>query len=191
MRELVGDHPSQQRFLDEMRAELERHQPGIAQHLPDEEVWGMKRYTGMDHQYWNEALRHGNLDAMARHDSEIKCAVSGMNRLPDWAGTPEHPLVYRGIQIDSVEELDKLLHRYQPGSTVEERAFTSASKDSPFPGDVQFVIKPHHAKDLEWLNPTGGMKEVAWSPGNRFEILSRSYKPETGTWIIHLLDHGR
>ncbi|MBA8827822.1 hypothetical protein FHX42_005229 [Saccharopolyspora lacisalsi] len=185
-REQLGHNPYEDRMIQETRAlhpELD--------HVPDEELTAMRRYTGIHHQDINEALRSGDEAALQKHDTEIKNMTSGMNRLPDWKGSPEHPDVYRGIQIDSPEEMDKLLSRYEPGAVVKEEAFTSGDKTQAYPGNVEFVIRPEHAKDLEFANPHGVGHEVGWAPGNRFEVTGRVYNPETEKWTIHMDDHGR
>ncbi|GAB3286780.1 hypothetical protein [Parasphingorhabdus pacifica] len=85
-----------------------------------------------------------------------------------------------------------MLERYQSGEVVEEAAFTSADKANPFPGNVQFVInEPQHAKDLEFLNPYGGMEEAGWMPGNRFQVDGVVPNADGTGWEIYMRDLGR
>ncbi|MEV4728928.1 hypothetical protein [Saccharopolyspora sp. NPDC049426] len=169
--------------------EIRGRRPDI-EHITDEELSAMYLYTGMDHQYWNEALRNGDVEEVRKYETVIRNAVSGMNKLPDWTSTPEVPKVHRGIYIDSWD-MDNFLDRYSDGAEVTENAFTSSSKSDPFPGNVEFVIEAREGKDLEFLKPYGGMREVAWPPGNRFAVSSREFNEDTGKWTIRLKDLGR
>lgn len=169
--------------------EIRARKPDI-EHITDEELSAMYLYTGMDHQYWNEALRNGELEEVRKYETVIRNAVSGMNKLPDWTSTPEVPKVHRGIYIDSWD-MDNFLDRYSAGAEVTENAFTSSSKSDPFPGNVEFVIEAREGKDLEFLKPYGGMREVAWPPGGRFEVSNREFSEDTGKWTIRLKDLGR
>lgn len=150
----------------------------------------MQRYTGIHHMDINQALREGDPSALHNLDPEIKNAASGMNRLPDWQGTTGHPVVYRGIDVDP-GNLPDLLSRYGDHEMVTEPGFTSGDKENAYPGNVQFIIEPRYGKDLEFLNPYGGMKEVCWPPGNSFEVLGRRFDEAGGQWKIYLKDHGR
>ncbi|WP_406688619.1 hypothetical protein REH65_19665 [Saccharopolyspora sp. ID03-671] len=169
--------------------EIRSRRPDI-EHITDEELSAMYLYTGMDHQYWNEALRGGDVEEVRRYETVIRNAVSGMNKLPDWTATPDVPTVHRGIFIDSWN-MEDFLERYSDGAEVTENAFTSSSKGDPFPGNVEFVIEAREGKDLEFLKPYGGMREVAWPPGSRFAVSSRKFDEETDKWTIYLTDLGR
>ncbi|TDD89680.1 hypothetical protein E1202_10375 [Saccharopolyspora karakumensis] len=165
--------------------EIRTRRPDI-DHITDEEISAMYVYTGIEHQYWNEALRGADVEEVRKYETLIRNAVSGMNKLPDW--TPA--TVHRGIQIDAWD-MDNFLDRYLEGEEVTENAFTSSSKADPFPGNVEFVIEAREGKDLEFLRPYSGMSEVAWPPGNRFRVDRREYDSATEKWTIHLTDLGR
>lgn len=185
----LGEGAFHPRIMDELRGNLHDFHPDIG-HMPDEELVGMKRYTSIHHMDINQALREGDPTALHNLDPEIKNAASGMNKLPDWQGTTERPLVYRGIDVDP-DHLPDVLSRYGDNEMVTEPGFTSGDKENPYPGNVQFVIEPRYGKDLEFLNPYGGMREVCWPPGNRFEVIRKYFDDTKGQWQIHLRDHGR
>lgn len=188
-RDHVGDGAFDSKVLEELHRNMHQFHPDVAK-MPDEELVGMKHYTGIHHMDINQALRDGDPAALHHFDPEIKNAASGMNRLPDWQGTSQHPVVYRGIAVDP-GHLPDLLSRYGEHEMVTEPGFTSGDKENGYPGNVQFVIEPHYGKDLEFLNPYGGMREVCWPPGNSFEVLSRKFDEANGQWRIYLKDHGR
>ncbi len=77
-------HP---KLMEPLREQLHAYHPGVQ--IPDEELVGMHRYTGMQHQYMNEAPRGGDQAALDTHGAHIRNAVSGMNKLPDFAGSAE------------------------------------------------------------------------------------------------------
>jgi hypothetical protein len=166
------------RFVDDTRAE----HPGITEPLTDQEISALNRMTGMDHMDINKALRDGDQAALERLDPEIRNAVSGLNKLPDYIGPP----VRRGIDV-APSDLDSVLDKYTPGQTVSEPAFTHSDKAVPFSGNVQFVINGGPAKDVSFLrDPSVGQQEVMYPPGAKFEVLSKKYDPETQQWKIFL-----
>lgn len=173
--------------LRNLRDRLHRFHPGVG-NVSDEELIAMYRYTGGYYKDINEALREVNPVELRRLDAEIKNAVSGMNKLPDWQATTEHPLVYRGIDVNP-SRLPDVLSRYAPGEIVAEPGFTSGARDHPFGGNVQFFIEPHYGKNLEFVNLIE--KEVCWPPYNRFEVLGRKFDEASRQWKIYLRDLGR
>lgn len=81
---------------------------------------------------------------------------------------------------------------------MEEKAFTSASKDMPpdycgaradKPNEVRFVFEnPVNARDIEPLNPEE--REVMFTQGSRFEVGDVDMiRP--GEWEIRMIDQGR
>lgn len=204
LRASKGDHEAYRERLDhrleaqgrgsfeENLQELRAEHPEL-HHLPGEEAMAVRRYVGEDANMINRALRTGDPEDLSYLQPEINTIRSGLGRLPDFGATPDCPVVYRNIKVAD-EDLPQLLERYEPGTTVQENGFTSASKDIPprwFDGNVQFVIEHSNAKDLEFLNPDE--REVLWPDGNRFEVLHREYHEARGRgeWQIHLKDHGR
>lgn len=187
-RDQVPDGVFSATTLERIRENLHQLYPDVG-HIPDEELIALHRYTGASYFQINKALRDADLAKIHSLDPEIKNAVSGMNKLPDWQGTAEQPLVYRGINVSDPERLPDVLSRYEPGKIVSEPGFTSGAKDSPFKGNVQFIIEPHYGKDLEFLNEMEN--EVCWPPYNRFEVLGRKFDEVNDQWKIYLRDHGR
>ncbi|MDA3647243.1 hypothetical protein OU416_24515 [Saccharopolyspora indica] len=169
--------------------------------ITDEELWAMERYTDVNFfDPWNTALRAGDVDSLREHEILIRNAVSGLNKLPDWTATPDHPRLLRGIHIYGNKK--EFLDRYEVGSTLTENAFTSTTKDdvnlpaddrkAAMSGNVQFVIDGQvGGKDIEFLKPYGGMREVIFPPGTRFEVTYKEEDELTGKVIIHLTAVGR
>ncbi|MGI8308623.1 hypothetical protein [Saccharopolyspora hattusasensis] len=176
--------------LNEFEVKRIRDENPHLTHITDEELSAMYAYTGMDHQDWNQALRDGDVEEVRKYEVLLRNAVSGLNKLPDWSSTPEIPRVVRGIQIDE-PDMEKFLARYEADNTVTENAFTSSTKGDAFYGNVEFVVEARWGKDIEFLRPTGGMREVVWPPGNRFKVDRREFDEETGKWKIFMTDLGR
>jgi uncharacterized protein YukE len=154
--------------------------------LANEEIRALDHYTGMAHQDLNAALRDGDVSALNTMDPEIREAVSGLNKLPDFQGR-----VFRGIDV-APGDMQSLIDRYTPGAHVREPAFTSSDMNAPFSGNVEFVIDSTAGKDISWLKDAwNGQKEVLFGPDNGFTVVSRDFDAATDKWKIRLKDAGR
>ncbi|ALG13255.1 putative T7SS-secreted protein [Kibdelosporangium phytohabitans] len=180
-REQYGHQNGEARILDEIRARNPE-----AQRIPDEELLAIDRYMGADSQPINKSLWDDDPAGLAQHDPAIRNATSGMNRLDDYVGT-----VRRGIEVGS-DNMAELIQRYEPGTEVRERGFTSTDTAHPYSGNVQFVIESHTGKDISWMrDPHGGQHEVAFPPHNKFYVESAGWNPITQKYEIKLIDRGK
>ncbi|GAB3286758.1 WXG100 family type VII secretion target [Parasphingorhabdus pacifica] len=161
--------------FDESVARLRDEHPELA-HLDDEEAMGLRRYIGEDANTLNRTLREGDAidrDYLSPDANVLRSALDDMPRVD----TAETPKAFRDMGV-SDEQFAEVLERYRPGATVEEPAFTSASKDVPpeyfgaspdKPNHVRFIIEePQHARDFEPTNPDE--REMLWQDGNRFGV---------------------
>lgn len=164
-------------------AQVRHEHPDVTDPLHDSEILALQRMTTMDHADINSALRSGDQDGLTKMDPEIRNAVSGLNKLPNYHGP-----VYRGIHVDP-GDLETVLDHYTPGETVQEPAFTSTDKQHPHETNVQFIIDSTTGKDISWLqDPHVGQQEVLYPPGAKFTVIRHRYDEDTGRWIIEL--HG-
>ncbi|HEY4414490.1 MAG TPA: ADP-ribosyltransferase domain-containing protein, partial [Verrucomicrobiae bacterium] len=95
-------------------------------------------------------------------------------KLKSYEGT-----VDRGSTLTS-EQLDD----YQVGNVVTEKAFTSASRTIPFPGNVAFTIESINGKRIARYSSHKAETEVLFDQGTQFEVLSRDFVD--GVWKIKL-----
>lgn len=73
----------------------------------------------------------------------------------------------RGLSMNAREAA-----RYQPGETVTELAFTSASVGrAAFGGNHRFVIQSRHGKRVEEWSAYRNEREVLFAAGTRFRVL--------------------
>jgi hypothetical protein len=180
-REQYGHQNGESRLLEEMRA-----RNPAAEKIPDEELLAIDRYMGSDSQPINKSLWDEDPKGLTEHDPAIRNAASGMNRLDDYTAT-----VRRGIEV-SPENMEELVRRYEPGTEVRERGFTSTDTTHPYSGNVQFVVESHTGKDISWIrDPHGGQHEVAFPPQNKFHVESAGWNPYTRKYEIKLIDMGR
>jgi hypothetical protein len=169
-----------QRWLESIRTD----HPEFA-HMPDENLLATNRYTGIEHQQWNEALRNGDTAEMVKYDPALRNLSAALNHMPDHQGT-----VYRGFDLPA-NELPGFLDRYQVGEVVEERAFTSADVKHPMPGNIQLIIDSRFGTDISPLSPPGtNFHEVMFNSGSRFQVMER-VDLGNGNWQIYLHDLGR
>ncbi|MBV8993467.1 MAG: hypothetical protein JO287_07140 [Pseudonocardiales bacterium] len=152
--------------------------------IPDENLLALERYTGSgDAAPMNTAARSGNPAQLEQYQPLLRNATSALNQLPDFHGE-----VSRGINVPP-NALPQVLDKYQPGTIVNEPAFTSTSKSQPYSGNVKFVIQSSHGKDISPL--LVGQQEVLFPPGNTFVVDGTTFNNMTQQWEIYLTDRGR
>lgn len=117
-------------------------------------------YTGSHFVQTNTALRSGVMtEARWNHVKQLNDAL---DKLPAYKGT-----TYRKTNIS----VDKLGSMYPVGSIVEERGFTSTSKESDkWSGNVQYTISSKNGRDVSRLSVHPGEKEVLFKSGTRFKV---------------------
>src|SRR5207253_1509359 len=111
---------------DEVKAEI---QDFITRHpeIPEEDLVALRAYT--KHGIYgkiNTAMRDGDQAALAEYQPYIRSITSGLEKFPQFEGP-----VVRGVHV-SPEDMQALLERYEPGTTIRESGFTSSSANHSF-----------------------------------------------------------
>ncbi len=188
----LSDPQKRQEFRDQFIAQNPRFQEYetwlnriVSQHpelgnIPIEDLIALRGYTSDDYRDLNTALRTKKPEDLARLDSYLKTAASGLNQLPPYQGQ-----VYRGTTLS-----DEVLAKYKAGEVVTEDAFTStsASSQSQFPGNVNFVIQSTKGRDISFLSELPHEKEILFGPGTKFKVLRVDKDPTTGKSIIYMTE---
>lgn len=133
-------------------------------HIPTDNLIAIRGYTTSDYVRLNMALRSQDPVELERLHNYIQSAVAGLEDLPLYRGT-----VYRGTFLPP-----EMIVRYTPGAVIKEDAFTSTSLDrgATFGGNVRFEIDSMHGREVSLLSRYPGEKEVLFSPGTTFRVLS-------------------
>lgn len=180
---------------EENVARVRDEHPELA-HLDDEKAVSLRRYVGVDANTLNHTLRDGDAFDQNYMTPEVNMLNGALDDMPR-VNTTDTPEAYRDMAV-SDEALGQVLERYQPGATIEEPGFTSASKEPPpdyftehgadKPNKIRFTIEePQHARDLEALNPTE--REVLFQNGNQFQV--EDLKQVGDEIHIHMRDKGQ
>jgi ADP-ribosyltransferase exoenzyme len=150
--------------------------------LTSEDLSALNNYTGLGHEYLNDALRTGTLDASQQ--ARVDALNRALEKLPPHSG-----LVYRGTDLPP-----EVLAQYQPGAVVTEDAFVSTSVDpavarSPaFAGNVEFRIVSETGRDISSLSFISHEQEVLFPSGMQFYVITRTTDPLMGTTIIEMAE---
>jgi hypothetical protein len=150
--------------------------------LTSEDLSALNNYTGLGHEYLNDALRTGTLDASQQ--ARVDALNRALEKLPPHGG-----LVYRGTDLPP-----EVLAQYQPGAVVTEDAFVSTSVDpavarSPaFAGNVEFRIVSKTGRDISSLSLISHEQEVLFPSGKQFYVITRTTDPLMGTTIIEMAE---
>jgi hypothetical protein len=150
--------------------------------LMSEDLSALNNYTGLGHEYLNDALRTGTLDASQQ--ARVDALNRALEKLPLHSG-----LVYRGTDLPP-----EVLAQYQPGAVVTEDAFVSTSVDpavarSPaFAGNVEFRIVSETGRDISSLSLISHEQEVLFPSGMQFYVITRTTDPRTGTTIVEMAE---
>ena len=150
--------------------------------LTSEDLSALNNYTGLGHEYLNDALRTDTLDASQQ--ARVDALNRALEKLPPHSG-----LVYRGTDLPP-----EVLAQYQPGAVVTEDAFVSTSVDpavarSPaFAGNVEFRIVSKTGRDISSLSLISHEQEVLFPSGIQFYVITRTTDPLMGTTIIEMAE---
>ena len=143
--------------------------------LTPSDLLGITYYTSSGYSVLNKALREKDSSVEAHNDYVAKSPVvdyviSGLEKLPSYEGT-----VFRGLTLKPEQ-----LEEYTVGATIENKAFTSTSKenDLSFSGNVVLTLDTcanSKGKDIEWISVYGDTeKEVLFLPETNFVVISRT-----------------
>ncbi len=163
--------------------DLQAANPGIAK-IPKEDLMALKAYTGDYYRKMNSALRGETAlwktqEGMA---SGVKGASSALNQLPSHQGT-----VFRGAHLDPA-----VLDKYVKGEVIAEKAFLSTTLDESVAknfgnANTLFVINAvKNGRDVSFLSDYAAEKEVLFTPGTAFKVLSKDLDKTTGRTTVYL-----
>lgn len=144
----------------------------------------VRTYSISSNELNDESLRTGDKAKIAKFAPYIKCAISGLNKLPvwtdHWSGDPKKGknIVYRGKRLHASE-----LSKYKKGERIRELPFLSTTYDNKSPYrdfdkyNVQYVIKSQTGKKLGALSIYAHLEdEVLFPPATPFDVDDANYK---------------
>lgn len=135
---------------------------GYAKHLTPEGAVPIIAYSGSHYAQLNAEVRKGVMSV--EQYKFMKSLNQALDKLPAYDG-----VTYRKAPSHSVD-----LSLYQPGKVVEERGFTSTSKNKgTWHGDVQYTIHGKSGRDIQSLSSHPGEAEVLFKSGARFYVESK------------------
>jgi tape measure domain-containing protein len=117
----------------------------------------------------------------------INTAVSGLNRLPSYRGKTYRGLDFKNLGIDPNEY-------YQVGQVIEEKGFTSTTKNQSmrYPGNVVWEVNSRKGgKDISEFEAYTN-EEVLFPPNSKFKVVGKRKIKKFGRdfWVIELDDVG-
>lgn len=120
-------------------------------------------YSGSHYAKMNEEVRKGVMSV--EQYKFMKSLNAALDKLPAYDG-----VTYRKAPSNAVD-----LSLYQPGKVVEERGFTSTSKNQgTWHGDVQYTIHGKSGRDIQKLSSHPSEAEVLFKSGTRFYVESKN-----------------
>lgn len=136
---------------------------GLQKHLGSAEAAiPIIAYSGSHYAALNAEVRKGVMSV--EQYKFMKSLNSALDKLPAHEG-----VTYRKAPSNAVD-----LSLYQPGKVVEERGFTSTSKNKgTWHGDVQYTIHGKSGRDIQKLSSHPGEAEVLFKSGTRFYVESK------------------
>ncbi|RJO75866.1 hypothetical protein D5S18_13935 [Nocardia panacis] len=129
----------------------------------------LRSYTGTGCYELNPALRNGHVTP--RQQVRIDRINSALAKLHNYEG-----VVYRGAIIPV-----RLLERYQPGTVVTEKAFTSTSSSPShaFFGNVRYNIYSRYGSSVRRYSNSPWEREVLFGSESKFLVVRRTEDPRT------------
>lgn len=132
---------------------------GLSKTMTAHEAVPIVAYSGSHYAQLNSEIRKGVM-TVAQYKF-MKSLNAGLDKLPAYEGT-----TYRKAPSNAVD-----LSLYQPGKVVEERGFTSTSKNKgTWHGDVQYTVHGKTGRDIQSLSSHPGEAEVLFKSGTRFYV---------------------
>lgn len=132
--------------------------------LMEHEAVSLRWYTADGYGDLNNYLRGGGGDG-AEIRAVVASAVAGMSKLTAYDG-----VVFRGAYRGGFPDAARFMAAHQVGEVVEYSAFTSASYERGFSGDVQYAIRSINGRVVEDLAADPFENEVLFFPGTRFRV---------------------
>ena len=159
MEALFGGGKASDNYL--AHAQKKVNAAGLKGKMSAHEAVPIVAYSGSHYAQLNSEIRSGSM-SVAQYKF-LKSLNAGLDKLPAYEGT-----TYRKAPSGAVD-----LKMYQPGKVVEERGFTSSSKNKgTWHGDVQYTIHGKTGRDIQKLSSHPGEAEVLFKSGTRFYVES-------------------
>lgn len=134
---------------------------GLDKYMTPEEAVGVIAYTGSHYGAVNDQLRKGQM-TVAQYKLQ-KSINAGLDKMPAYEGT-----TYRKASLTPEQ-----FALYKPGMVVEERGFTSTSKNKgTWSGSHQYTIHGKSGRDVQPISNHHGEAEVLFKSGTRFYVES-------------------
>lgn len=143
-----------------MRSAKQEIEAGNNRHgLSMTDIAHIKAYTGSGYRKSNSQLRNGSIDeGTFRHTRALEKAL---DKLP-----PYQASVGRKTNLTPAQ-----LALYKPGMIVQERGFTSSSKNfGTWSGSTHYVIQSRSGRDVSSLSSHKGESEVLFKPNTAFKV---------------------
>lgn len=128
--------------------------------LTDEEIFAIHLYTTTLYRQINSILRSNQSEQIQRIQPFIAAIDSGLDKL-----APYHGPVLRGTDLPVA-----VRSSYCQGCTVSDRAFTSTSITTQYPGKHWLNIQSASGRYIAPLSSSPSMQEVLFKPGTKFQV---------------------
>lgn len=136
---------------------------GLSGKISPPEAAHIIAYSGSHYRPVNAQLREGVMTE--QQWGFAKALNNALDKLPAYDG-----VTYRKATIE-----EQFAKNYKAGMIVEERGFTSSSKNSSvWSGSLQFEIHGKNGRDISKLSSSPGESEVLFKSGSRFRVTSRA-----------------
>jgi phage-related protein (TIGR01555 family) len=143
------------------QAEKKVKSAGLSKHISGADAVPIIAYSGSHYGKVNSELRRGTM-TVAQYKF-MKSLNSGLEKLPKYTQT-----TYRKASLTPEQ-----FKAYIPGHIIEERGFTSTSKNQgTWSGDYSYTVHGKNGRDIEKLSSHPGEAEVLFKSGSRFHVKS-------------------
>lgn len=157
MEALFGGNKASGSYIESAKSKLKS--AGLEQHLTPEEAVGVIAYTGSHYRGVNDQLRKGQMTVPQY--KLMKSINAGLDKMPPYQGT-----TYRKASLSPEQ-----FALYKPGMVVEERGFTSTSKNkNVWSGSHQYTVHGKSGRDVQKISNYHNEAEVLFKSGTRFYV---------------------
>jgi len=157
MEALFGGHKASGSYIKNAKAKLQT--AGLTNYLTPEEAVGVIAYTGSHYRGVNDQLRKGVM-TVAQYKL-MKSINAGLDKMPAYQGT-----TYRKASLTAEQ-----FALYKEGMVVEERGFTSTSKNkNVWSGSHQYTVHGKSGRDVQKISNYHNEAEVLFKSGTRFYV---------------------
>lgn len=134
-------------------------QAKLDKHLTPEEAVGVIAYTGSHYAALNDQLRKGQMTVPQY--KLMKSINAGLDKMP----------AYEGVTYRKASLTPEQFALYKPGMVVEERGFTSTSKNQGvWSGSHHYTVHGKSGRDVQKISNHKNEAEVLFKSGTRFYV---------------------